>query len=107
MSDGGGTRRDGAPSRRCRIAAYPDGPYLVRGDFDLHDGSGRVIRVRRRTVALCRCGRSRTNPFCDGTHKTIGFSVAGRAAPSTSAGDHTEDAGRVVPPDRRGDGDGG
>lgn len=56
-----------------RITAYPDGPYLVRGVFEVVDSDGEVIDTRRKTVALCRCGASRTKPFCDGTHKTIGF----------------------------------
>jgi CDGSH-type Zn-finger protein len=55
------------------ITPYPNGPYLVRGDFELTDREGRPIEVRRATIALCRCGRSRTRPFCDGSHKLTGF----------------------------------
>ena len=50
------------------IRTYPDGPILVRGDFELLDEDGRPIPAQRRTVALCRCGRSGIPPFCDGTH---------------------------------------
>jgi CDGSH-type Zn-finger protein len=31
--------------------------------------------VQRSTIALCRCGRSRIRPFCDGTHKQAGFTA--------------------------------
>jgi CDGSH-type Zn-finger protein len=51
------------------VTAYPDGPLLVRGDFELRDADGTVIDCRQRAVALCRCGRSALAPFCDGTHK--------------------------------------
>jgi len=57
----------------ARITPYPDGPYLIRGTFELTDADGQVIETRRKTIALCRCGASRTKPFCDGTHKLIGF----------------------------------
>ena len=59
------------------ITPYRDGPYLVRGSFRLLDQDGNEIEVRRKTVALCRCGRSRIRPLCDGTHKLIGFRAEG------------------------------
>jgi CDGSH-type Zn-finger protein len=55
------------------ITAYRDGPLLVRGPVRLQDQEGREIVVQRQVVALCRCGRSRTRPLCDGTHKLVGF----------------------------------
>jgi CDGSH-type Zn-finger protein len=61
------------PAPPTKITPYQDGPYLVRGPFTLVDQEGNEIEVRRRVVALCRCGRSQMRPFCDGTHKAIGF----------------------------------
>lgn len=55
------------------ITVCPQGPLLVRGDFIITDGAGAEIDNDRGTVALCRCGRSAIKPFCDGTHKLIGF----------------------------------
>lgn len=55
------------------ITPYPDGPYLVRGDFVVQDQDGNELGTERRTIALCRCGKSRIRPLCDGTHKLIGF----------------------------------
>ena len=66
----------------ARISPYPNGPYLVRGDFELTDREGRPIAVHRSTIALCRCGRSRNRPFCDGTHKLTGFRAPGSADPA-------------------------
>jgi len=55
------------------IRAYPDGPFLVRGPVTVLDGDGNEGEVRRPVVALCRCGRSRTQPLCDGVHGVAGF----------------------------------
>ena len=66
-------------SPAATITAYPDGPFLLRGDFELRDADGTVTATERRTVALCRCGRSSIKPFCDGTHKA---GPAGRRAAS-------------------------
>ncbi|MGM0930136.1 MAG: CDGSH iron-sulfur domain-containing protein [Actinomycetota bacterium] len=53
------------------IVVCPDGPLLVRGDFDLVDGDGEAVARSRETVALCRCGGSSIKPYCDGTHKLL------------------------------------
>jgi CDGSH-type Zn-finger protein len=58
------------------ITPYRDGPLLVRGPFRLRDQDGRDIEIGRETVALCRCGKSRIRPFCDGTHKLTRFRAA-------------------------------
>jgi CDGSH-type Zn-finger protein len=55
------------------ITPYRDGPLLVRGPFRLVDQDGNEISTGRETVALCRCGKSRMRPFCDGTHNLIRF----------------------------------
>ena len=57
------------------MTPYPDGPILVRGPVRLFDDNGEEVELRRRTIAICRCGRSRIHPFCDGTHKKIGFTT--------------------------------
>ena len=57
------------------ITPYRDGPLLVRGPFALQDQDGNPIDVGRETVALCRCGKSRIRPFCDGSHKLVRFSA--------------------------------
>ena len=81
------------------ITPYRDGPLLVRGPFRMTDQDGNEIEVGRRTVALCRCGKSRLRPFCDGTHKVIRFSApsgAERRSPEAPASTDPflQDAGR-------------
>jgi CDGSH-type Zn-finger protein len=61
------------PKDAVLITPYRDGPLLVRGSFTLVDGEGNPIGRGRNPVALCRCGKSSARPFCDGTHKLIGF----------------------------------
>lgn len=70
---------------RVRVTAYPNGPYLVRGPVRVFDEDGNELELRRRTIALCRCGRSRIHPFCDGTHKLVGFEAEGFEADSLEA----------------------
>jgi CDGSH-type Zn-finger protein len=61
------------------ITPTDDGPYLVRGTVTLLDVDGRPYDVGE-TIALCRCGRSATRPFCDGTHESANFAATDRAA---------------------------
>jgi CDGSH-type Zn-finger protein len=51
------------------ITPYPNGPILVRGPVRVFGEDGEEIELRRRTIAICSCGRSRIHPLCDGTHK--------------------------------------
>jgi CDGSH-type Zn-finger protein len=66
------------------ITPYRDGPLVVRGPIRLVDQDGEEIEVDRRTIALCRCGRSRLRPFCDGTHKLTRFSAPSGAEDRSS-----------------------
>ena len=59
------------------ITPYRNGPYIVRGAFTVLDQDGNPIPTHRKTIALCRCGKSQIRPFCDGTHKLIGFRAPG------------------------------
>ena len=56
----------------ARIRVIPNGPYLVSGEIAVHEAAG-PLRKSTGTCTLCRCGGSRTKPFCDGTHARIGF----------------------------------
>ena len=55
------------------ITPYRDGPLIVRGPVRLQDMHGQEIPVHRDTIALCRCGKSRIRPLCDGTHRLSRF----------------------------------
>ena len=56
------------------ITVRPNGPYKIAGPITLVDAEGRPFALTEGSaVALCRCGQSSTKPFCDSTHKRIGF----------------------------------
>ncbi len=62
------------------------GPYKLVGPVTIVDPDGRVCELPEGSaIALCRCGHSRNKPFCDASHRRVGF-VADDTAP------------RVVPP---------
>lgn len=58
--------------QKLRITPRPNRSLKFEGPFEIHNARGEVIaRLTERT--LCRCGASNEKPFCDGTHKQIGF----------------------------------
>ena len=64
------------------IKVRANGPLLVEGDdVTVVDWNGNAYGIAKRPVALCRCGGSASKPFCDGTHRTNGFTAAEPAAP--------------------------
>jgi CDGSH-type Zn-finger protein len=60
------------PTLEPGIAISNDGPIWVRGGVPVVGPDGERYEVRNRQT-LCRCGHSGNKPFCDGTHKEIGF----------------------------------
>jgi CDGSH-type Zn-finger protein len=62
------------------ITPYRDGPLLVRGPIELTCSDGAPVDRSRKVLALCRCGKSKLRPLCDGTHKLIGFRAPGVTA---------------------------
>ncbi|MDF3838899.1 CDGSH iron-sulfur domain-containing protein [Cupriavidus basilensis] len=50
----------------------PNGPLHVKGNLEVISGTGRTV-ARMTEAWLCRCGQSGNKPFCDGTHKKVGF----------------------------------
>jgi uncharacterized Fe-S cluster protein YjdI len=55
------------------VEAKPDGPLMVYGMVNVKLPDGSVVKKHSAT-AFCRCGGSGNKPFCDGTHRKIGFS---------------------------------
>jgi len=56
-----------------KIRTLKDGPYEVRGAISLVDAAKAEFKLTEDPIYLCRCGQSGNKPFCDGTHKKVGF----------------------------------
>ena len=74
--------------REPAIEVSKDGPYRITGGIPLFDGHGRpVVRNAGASLehySLCRCGHSQTKPFCDASHKRVGF-VADETSPRVAS----------------------
>ena len=65
---------------RVEIKVRDDGPYKVTGPVTLIDAEGNRFDVDDDgPIALCRCGRSGSKPFCDASHRAAGFQACDRA----------------------------
>lgn len=54
------------------VKIMTDGPIVVKGDFRLkYDDNNK--EMKNSIISLCRCGHSQKQPFCDGSHRIIGF----------------------------------
>ena len=62
------------------ITTRLNGPLLVQGPAKLCDHEGNVFNLNgKETFALCRCDESKNKPFCDGSHKSCGFTAEVKA----------------------------
>ena len=55
------------------VKLLPDGPLQLKGEVEVLDAQGNPMPLKGGDVYLCRCGQSANKPFCDGTHKKVGF----------------------------------
>jgi Iron-binding zinc finger CDGSH type len=53
------------------VELCPGGPMLLRGDHLVRDDDGVEHPTTRPVSAVCRCRRSGSKPWCDGTHKLL------------------------------------
>ena len=73
------------------VRVRPRGPLIVRGNVELTLADGQTESGTR--MALCRCGASSNKPFCDNSHRPMGFDDVGRLADSRLAGEGDEGEG--------------
>jgi uncharacterized Fe-S cluster protein YjdI/CDGSH-type Zn-finger protein len=64
-----------APPAETTVNVRPNGPLFIRGQVKIVGSGGSLIREDTR-LALCRCGHSENKPFCDGSHRRVGFRTA-------------------------------
>ena len=58
------------------VTAHANGPLHFDGAVEI-SGEGHEGSAVFRQPWLCRCGASSNKPFCDGSHKEIGFEAEG------------------------------
>ena len=67
-------QRDGP----VQVTPLLDGPLKVQGPLEVVTGTGHTIN-RATELYLCRCGHSKSKPYCDASHKKAGFAAPGFA----------------------------
>jgi uncharacterized Fe-S cluster protein YjdI len=84
-----------APDMPTALTPVRNGPLYARGDLEIRDFDGRVLR-RDTRAAMCRCGQAAAMPFCDNTCRASqweeprrgahGSGSSERSAPSPTGG---------------------
>jgi uncharacterized Fe-S cluster protein YjdI len=70
--EGKSTEAEPGLIKEVLVETSPNGPLMVHGTLSIKDAMGNVTR-KEKVTAFCRCGGSSNKPFCDGTHRKIGF----------------------------------
>lgn len=56
-----------------KITIVENGPIILDTEENVSVSAGGATGERRGPLFLCRCGQSSSKPFCDGTHRKVGF----------------------------------
>jgi uncharacterized Fe-S cluster protein YjdI len=54
------------------VRIMPDGPIVVEGTFKVVVG-GSEKKLTNTINSFCRCGGTKSPPYCDGEHRIVGF----------------------------------
>jgi len=68
-----GDQLDHNKNQNTKIDLMENGPMMVHGPVEITDHTGDSRLVGNKVTAFCRCGASERKPFCDGSHKKVGF----------------------------------
>ena len=68
------------------MRVHENGPYAVHALIELG-----AVEYR---ATLCRCGKSKRKPYCDGSHATTGFVATGE--PATIASEPLAESGGLL-----------
>ncbi len=60
--------------KQTSISTSKNGPLVVKNLKTITGSNGNIYTIREKALALCRCGNSKSKPFCDGTHGKTGWS---------------------------------
>lgn len=96
-------------ANNMKITVVKDGPYLVEGDMpianqhvEINDKGESIEWLEGKAFPhpqkfkLCRCGKSLSKPFCDGTHTKIKFD----GTETATLAPYEEQANRIEGPTR-------
>lgn len=59
------------------IEIRKNGSIKIPGPIKIVNEEGNETILDQERISLCRCGASKNKPFCDTTHRTIGFAGPG------------------------------
>lgn len=63
---------DASASEATHVSLVENGPLMVKGSIEITYADGSTVQ-REKNTAFCRCGASTDKPFCDGSHRKVGF----------------------------------
>jgi uncharacterized Fe-S cluster protein YjdI len=72
LNEGGETISSDAQETDAEARVMGDGPLVLKGSFTMYDTDNHPLRLMKMT-SICRCGASHDLPYCDGTHRKVGY----------------------------------
>ena len=90
-----GGESEPAPEQTTMVPMH-DGPLLVRGDLRVLDPQTGGVVAEETRLALCRCGKSENEPFCDNSHRRTHFTEAPHG--ETAARAEAQSPADICPP---------